>query len=156
MRKLAVMMAALVLAGACAGPLPGPAGGAAPVASAPAMADMDRLVNGARRGAGLAPVVSMAALDAAAQRQASDLAAAGGVSHVGAGGSRLSDRLRASGVRACVAAENVAFNGGGAEAVMARWTSSPLHRANLLNPKVTGYGLGRSGDHWVLVLAQPC
>ncbi len=40
--------------------------------------------------------------------------------------------------------------------VIRAWMNSPGHRRNILNPKVTEFGVARApGNYWVLVMARP-
>ena len=49
------------------------------------------------------------------------------------------------------AAENIAMNGGGAEATVRGWINSPGHRANIENCALTHTGVGVAGDYWTQV-----
>ena len=112
----------------------------------------------ARRAGGgiIRPLIHSPALQAAAQAQADDLAAADRLGHLGADGSDLSDRLRRAGYSACASAENVARGTPDIRTTVATWMDSPEHRANILDPQVTQFGFAGTGDTWVLVLARPC
>lgn len=101
---------------------------------------------------GLAP---NAALQAAAQAFAAYLARTGTFAHA-ADGQAPNERARVAGYKACMIAENIAMRRsteGFSAADLARgtlegWKTSPLHRANLLQPAVTetGIGIARSND----------
>ena len=110
-----------------------------------------------RAGQGIVrPLIHAPALQAAAQAQADDLAAAERLGHLGAEGSDLSQRLDRAGYDACVSAENVARGTPDIRRTVARWMDSPGHRANILDPSVTQFGFAGTGRTWVLVLARPC
>lgn len=144
-----VRAAALLLAvcvGACA-----PVAVAVPEVAAPTDGSM---LNFYRASQGLAPVARSGLLQQAAAAHAADLAAMGRVSHVGSDGGRLGTRLARVGYGYTQAAENLALTPGGADAAITLWTGSAGHRANMLLPGVTDYGLAQNGDYWVLVLGR--
>lgn len=178
------MLAAVLCLGSCVMvvpvPLPLPVGGGAPetrgahAADAPvpaatcpappqaaaARAEVLAGANAARAAQGLGPLARSPRLEAVAQGHACDIAARDSVSHVGADGSTLVQRLARAGYRHGVAAENTGRGYDSAEGVLAGWLASPGHRANILTAAVreTGLGLARGRDgrlHWVLVLAEP-
>ena len=110
-----------------------------------------------RAGQGIVrPLIHSPALQAAAQAQADDLAAAERLGHLGADGSTLGDRLQRAGYTACISAENVARGTSDIRSTVATWMDSPDHRANILTPGVTQFGFAGTGQTWVLVLARPC
>jgi uncharacterized protein YkwD len=110
-----------------------------------------------RAGQGIVrPLIHSPALQAAAQAQADDLAAADRLGHLGADGAQLSQRLSRAGYDACVSAENVARGAPDIRRTIAQWMDSPEHRANILDPSVTQFGFAGTGQTWVLVLARPC
>jgi uncharacterized protein YkwD len=51
------------------------------------------------------------------------------------------------------AAENIAYGGQSPERLMSMWMNSPGHRANILNPRLTGIGIGIATDSRGLVWA---
>jgi len=105
---------------------------------------------------GTAPVTQNAALQAAAEAHALDLAARAGLSHTGRDGSSVMDRIARTGYQACFGAENIARGQPSIEAVFTSWRNSPGHYANMVNVQARHFGFARSGDVWVLVLARPC
>lgn len=151
--RLLALFIALALA-ACT-PAPGTqrvsAGASVDIASAGTQLSVQRAGGGIIRPLGHSP-----ALQAAAQAQADDLAAMNQLSHIGADGSTLTDRLRRAGFNACAAAENVGSGTPDIRSTIAGWMGSPDHRANILNPQMTQFGFAGSGSTWVLVLARPC
>lgn len=155
MRKSVILFVFLGLA-ACVGTVPVSSGSASLVASAPADARIDSLLNAARANAGLAAVQSSATLDQVAQGHARDMVARGYFDHRSPDGVGLGGRLSRAGLRSCTAAENIGSGQTTADGAMASWMASAPHRANILNRSVTAYGVGQAADRWVLVLTQPC
>ena len=128
-----------------------------PLSTTAMIAQAGTLISVQRANAGVpAPVVQNAALQAAAQAHADDLARSGGLSHTGSDGSALRDRLAAARYPACFAAENIARGQPDVSSVIAEWTGSRGHYENMVNAAAQQFGFARAGDIWVLVLAQPC
>lgn len=110
-----------------------------------------------RAGNGLArPLGHSAALQAAAQAHADDMARTGNFSHTGTNGSNLTMRLRAAGYTACFGAENIASGQGTIAQVFDDWMTSDGHRRNILAPEATQFGFARTGAYSVLVLGRSC
>ena len=115
-----------------------------------------------QRGAhGLRAVAEDRRLREVAQRHANWMARNGQMSHVGANGTRMSDRLRQAGYRACVAAENVAFGQRDDRSVVRAWMNSSSHRRAILDRRVTTGTVASATDgvgqtYWVMLLTQPC
>jgi uncharacterized protein YkwD len=157
--RLAAALLGVVLLAALAACAPAPgtermsAGRSLDIASAGAQLSLTRAGAGVVR-----PLLHSPALQAAAQAHADDLARTGrGLSHRGSDGSDLQTRLRRAGVTACAAAENLAQGTPDIRSTLAQWMASDAHRANILNPQVTQFGLARgAGGIWVLALARPC
>ena len=97
-----------------------------------------------------------ARLDTAARAHADDMARRGFFSHQGSNGSTHSQRIAATGYKACVSAENIASGQPTRQAAMDAFFNSTGHRRNMLNPQLTEYGYALSGNKHVLVLARPC
>lgn len=131
--------------------------GRPPVPAQPPVASgsFETLLNSARADAGVARVVVSPKLVAAAQRHADDMSAKGYLSHTGADGRKLRDRVRAAGYGYCWIAENIAHGQRTNAQVMSRWMASPGHRTNALDPRAKEFGLGRASSYWVLVLGRP-
>ena len=116
-------------------------------------------LNSFRAGQGAGPVAPNARLQRAAQSHATDMEQRGYFSHQSPGGpngTSMRDRVAASGYRACAAAENIAQGQDTEAEVMAAWRESSGHRRNMLGARYADYGLGRSGETWVLLLAAGC
>jgi uncharacterized protein YkwD len=80
-------------------------------------------------------------------------------SHASEGGPNGADfvsRAAAAGCRIQAGAENIAQGQRSETDVLFAWQNSSGHRANLLDPAYRVYGLGRSGDTWVLKLSAAC
>lgn len=116
-------------------------------------------VNALRKAEGLPAVRASSRLAIIAQAHACDNAARASISHVSADGSTLADRMRKGGYRLRTAAENTGLGfGSSSDRMVAFWTGSPYHRANMLNPDVTEAGLGYAPGGkpaWILNLAKP-
>jgi uncharacterized protein YkwD len=100
------------------------------------------LTNAFRRQYGLAPLALNSRLTSAAQLHAQNMALQDFVSHTGADGSGIGDRISATGYRWSLAAENIAAGYQTAAATVQGWIESPGHRANLLDPQLTEIGVG--------------
>ncbi|MBI1416324.1 MAG: hypothetical protein GC146_03800 [Limimaricola sp.] len=152
------LLAALILLplGACVvipiGP-PADTGDPAPVGT---VDGLGQLLNGERTAQGLSAVAPDSRLAAAAQAHAEDMQARRYFSHDTPSGQTAGQRIAAAGYSACLSAENIAFGGSTDTQVMTSWMESPGHRANILLPGVTAYGVGHAGSYWVLDLAKPC
>lgn len=92
----------------------------------------------------------------AAASHAADMNANSYFSHTGLNGSKLNNRVEAAGYCWRALAENIELGSTSEAQVHDRWMNSPGHFKNNMNAKVTEYGLGRSGNYWVLVLGKPC
>ena len=102
------------------------------------------------------PLGHSAALQAAAQAQADDMARSGSFSHTGSNGSTLASRTRAAGYNACFSAENIAHGQTNIAEVFADWMTSDGHRRNILAAEATQFGFARNGTYSVLVLGRNC
>jgi uncharacterized protein YkwD len=120
------------------------------------------LINELRHGKGLAPLTHSAELTRAAQMQAANLARTGALTHIGNDGSTPLDRVRRTGYKPRMAAENIA--GGQTTVVDAirSWRESDSHLHNLLLRDATQMGIAQVNDprsgmrtYWTLVLAAP-
>lgn len=109
-------------------------------------------MNAQRAANGRAAINEDRRLTAAAQAHAADMATNGYFSHTGRNGSTMGQRITAQGYGNCFMAENIA-NGQRSEAeVLPAWMGSVGHRANILDQRARSYGLGRSGNIWVMTL----
>jgi uncharacterized protein YkwD len=90
------------------------------------------LVNQYRKDNGLKPLKLNPELTAAAKAHSRDLAKWDRISHYGSDGSNPWDRVKRSGYKARLAAENVGTGQASFEEVMKGWKNSPGHNKNLL------------------------
>ena len=153
----------------------------APIAPATASPDVLMLSNGGRTGVAMArdpgAALHLASgqrgahglhalredrrLNYVAQEHANWMARNGQMSHTGANGSRMSDRLRAAGIRTCFAAENVAFGQRDDRSVVRAWMNSSGHRRSILDRRASVGTVASAVDgvgqtYWVMLLAEPC
>jgi uncharacterized protein YkwD len=157
MFRLTLTLLALILA-------PAPPAQAASCAAPPAAlaGEMLAAVNAERARAGQTAYAPDPRLSEVAQRHACEMAGQGYVSHTGQNGARVSDRVKATGFRTCLTAENIGFGLGTVGALMQTLMASPPHRANILNRRLQAAGFGYvpatggSGPWWVQVYADPC
>ena len=116
-------------------------------------------MNSFRGSRGLGPLQPNQALARAAQAHAEDMSRRGYFSHQswgGPNGNTFVERARAGGCAMGAGAENIAKGQRTEAAALRSWVRSAGHRRNLLGRGYTQYGLGRSGDIWVLKLAARC
>lgn len=105
---------------------------------------MVALVNAQRRlNGGLPPLKRESLLDSASRSHSAKMAMGGFLAHCDPGTKTApGERLRAAGYNWSSAAENIAAGDSTAEAVVARWMSSPGHRRNILSPEFREIGVG--------------
>jgi uncharacterized protein YkwD len=107
-------------------------------------------LNGYRKANGLKPMSANATLGALAKAHAADMARRGAMDHAG-----FYDVRARGGARA----ENVAYGCSDTNCAMQQWINSSPHRANMLRPDLTRYGLGSAvaagGQRfWALVMGK--
>ncbi len=118
--------------------------------------DARSLLNAQRARKGLAPVTRSQKLTAAAAGHASNMATRGYFSHTSPNGRSVGDRVDRQGYNYCVVNENLSYGRKNLANVINAWMNSPGHRRNILNPKVTEFGVAQApGGYWVLVMARP-
>lgn len=122
----------------------------------PATGSFATELNAFRSGQGQGSVAPDSRLQRAALAHANDMERRGYFAHQSPDGGTMSARIAASGYRACAAAENIAQGQKTEAAVFAAWRDSAGHRRNMLGARYADYGLGRSGDTWVLLLGAGC
>lgn len=120
------------------------------------------LINQYRREHGLKPLQLNAELTAAAKEHSRDLAKWDRISHYGSDGSNPWDRVKRTGYRPRVAAENVGTGQISFDEVLRGWKESPGHNKNLLMSDVEQMGIALVQDpktefksFWTLVLGAP-
>lgn len=116
-------------------------------------------INAYRRSKGLKPVKLNPQLSDAAKAHSRDLAKWDRISHYGSDGSNPWDRVKRSGYKAKVTAENVGTGQVDFEEVLRGWKESPGHNKNLLLADADEMGLALVQDpktefksFWTLVL----
>ncbi len=155
--RIATALSAALWLGACGAVQTGGGVATTDIEGARASASaFDSLLNRQRGSNGLPPLSENARLAAAAQSHADDMVRQAYFSHTGADGSSVGQRVDARGYSWCWVGENIAAGDRTDAAVFGSWMNSPGHRRNMLDRQAVEYGLGRSGNTWVLVLAQPC
>lgn len=125
--------------------------------------DMARdVINAYRKKYGLKPLKLNAELTEAAKAHSSDLAKWDRISHYGSDGSNPWDRVKRTGYKARLTAENVGTGQVNFNEVMKGWEESPGHNKNLLTPDATSMGIALVQDphtefksFWTLVIAAP-
>ncbi|WP_341368775.1 CAP domain-containing protein [Yoonia sp. BS5-3] len=116
-------------------------------------------LNAFRAAQGRGAVQPNALLRQAAQLHAEDMNQRGYFSHQSPGGPNGNDmaaRVAATGCQYRAVAENIARGQTSEAQVFSSWQDSSGHRRNMLGAQYDGYGLGRSGNTWVLVLSRGC
>lgn len=148
MRLTLTLVLGLALA-ACGGSSPAPVAQQTQVAGGSATAT----VNAIRAQAGVSGVRRNGVLDAVAKTHANDMAANNFFGHTGSDGSTPGKRARAKGYKWCTVAENVAKGYRDQAGAIESWRVSPGHYRNMVNAKNREFGLARTGNYWVMVLA---
>jgi uncharacterized protein YkwD len=104
------------------------------------------LINTARQRNDLTALSLEVRLNAAAQAHSEDMACKNFSDHVGSDGSGWAERVRAAGYSYTYVSENIYTGdpefGGDAQGAFNWWMNSPVHRDNILSPKVTQIGIG--------------
>ncbi|MEJ8561092.1 CAP domain-containing protein [Yoonia sp. GPGPB17] len=116
-------------------------------------------INAFRASQGLGPLQPNATLTRAAQAHAEDMTQRGYFSHDSVGGpngDNFKARAQAGGCAMRAGAENIATGQRSEAAAFEAWKNSTGHRRNMLGRSYTQYGLGRSGNIWVLKLSVQC
>lgn len=118
------------------------------------------VINGYRKKSGLQPLKLNAKLTAAAKAHSRDLSKWDRISHYGSDGSNPWDRVKRTGYKPRLAAENVGTGQISFEEVMRGWKESEGHNKNLLLADAEEAGLALVNDprtefksFWTLVLA---
>jgi len=121
-----------------------------------------KLINDYRKKNGLKPLALNAELTAAAKSHSRDLAKWDRISHYGSDGSNPWDRVKRTGFKARLAAENVGTGQVDFQEVLRGWETSPGHNKNLLLADATHMGIALVHDpktefksFWTLVIASP-
>lgn len=116
-------------------------------------AEVVRLTNRERAGAGLRQLAVDPALTRAAQAHSADMVARDFYAHTDPDGGKPWDRAAAAGAARRTVGENIACGQRSAADVVEGWMNSPGHRANILKAEFTHIGVGlagggRAGTYW--------
>ena len=103
-----------------------------------------RATNATRKQRGLKPLRANADLALAAARHACDMASRSVVSHRGVGTGGPMQRVKKTGYKPQLTAENIAAGPWGQERVLMEWERSSGHLANILIPQIQHYGIGKA------------
>lgn len=103
-----------------------------------------RATNATRRARGLSPLHANGDLARAAARHACDMAHRSVMSHRGSNTRGPMQRVKKTGYKPRIAAENIAAGPWRLERVLREWTRSQGHLANILIPQVKHYGIGKA------------
>ncbi len=121
-----------------------------------------KLINAYRKSKGLQPLQLNATLTKAAKMHSRDLAKWDRISHYGSDGSNPWDRVKRSGYKPRLAAENVGTGQVNFEEVMRGWKASNGHNKNLLLSDASQMGIALVQDpktefksFWTLVIGAP-
>ena len=117
-------------------------------------------VNANRRAQGQHALQYNPQLGQAAMQHACDMAVNRFFGHQGSNGSSVQHRVRQTGYRDCLVAENLAWGYPSSGQIIRGWMNSPGHRVNMLHPRAYEMGVaitqGPQGPNWVLVVARGC
>jgi hypothetical protein len=91
----------------------------------------------------------------AAMVQAQYQNAVNDMTHTGAGGTNVGDRVTAVGYKWTQASENVAMGQTTPKSVMLGWMNSAGHRKNILNPDSAEMGIAHVGQFWAQAFGKP-
>ncbi|MFL6119555.1 CAP domain-containing protein [Actinophytocola sp.] len=100
------------------------------------------LTNQQRTANGCGALAENGALDTAARGHSGEMARTDNMSHTGANGSDVGDRLSQAGYSATKWAENIAYGQRTPQEVVDAWMRSPEHRANILDCSLAEIGVG--------------
>jgi uncharacterized protein YkwD len=121
-----------------------------------------RMINSYRATRGLQPISLEKRLTRAARRHSQDLAKGDRISHTGSDGSDPWSRVKVTGYKPKLAAENVGAGQMSFAEVLQGWKESPGHNRNLLLADATQMGIAlvtnpgsRYRTFWTLVLGKP-
>ncbi len=116
----------------------------------------DAAYNTYRAQQGLSQMRPDPTLARAARAHAQDMERGGFFSHTSPNGDSFQDPAQDAGCNLRAGAENIAQGQRSEIEVLNAWANSPGHRENLEGAAYRLYGLGRSGNTWVMKLAASC
>jgi uncharacterized protein YkwD len=103
-----------------------------------------RATNATRKARGLKPLRASSDLALAAARHACDMARRSVISHRGTNSRGPMQRVKKTGYKPGIAAENIAAGPWGQEQVLTEWVRSKGHLDNILIPQIRDYGIGKA------------
>lgn len=113
------------------------------------------LMNDHRASVGCSRLTWNARVAQVAQAHSDDMVERDFFSHTNPDGDSPFDRLTDAGIGYTLAAENIAWGYGSAEAVLEGWLGSPGHRANIENCALTEHGVGLNTTRWTHLFRTP-
>lgn len=113
------------------------------------------LMNNHRVSVGCPALIWHPTLAGVAQDHSEDMDENNYLGHTNLQGKDPFDRMKDNQIEYSSAGENIALNGGGAEAVLDSWLGSAGHRANIENCSYTHHGVGLSGSFWTHMFMVP-
>ena len=152
---IALSLTAILSACGCAGPAPAPKTITVDPEQVTSTDPSLPSFNEIRAQFGLKPLAISPTATRVAQGHAEDMARNNFFSHRGSDGKRAVQRLTAAGCRGS-RGENIAQGPFNEKTVMQAWMNSPSHRASMLNPDYTVYGLVEVDNYWVMTFAGRC
>lgn len=165
MLRIVLTILLVTLPAGCADPGLGPRPGTELLAPQKVFLDPGaarKMINDYRGRKGLPPVVLNDQLAKAAKRHSEDLARHDRIAHKGSDGSDPWIRVKRTGYRPRLAAENVGAGQTSLAEVFRGWQASPGHDKNLLLPDATHMGIAlvqnpntQYKTFWTLVLGTP-
>jgi uncharacterized protein YkwD len=122
-------------------------------AAASLQSEAARYLKAYRERAGLGPLSPNTRLAGAAAAQCGIMIERGKIGHSFGPGTSFSERMRRAGIGPGYQAENVARGQRSVAEVMRAWMNSRGHRRNMLDPKMSSFGIAFKNGYWALVLA---
>jgi uncharacterized protein YkwD len=114
-----------------------------------------RHLNAYRAKTNLPPLAPDARLTSAARAQCAIMIANGKIGHAFGAGTSFGERMRRAGIGPGYQAENVARGQRSVAEVMQAWMNSRGHRRNMMDPKMSSFGIASKSGYWALDLAGP-
>ncbi len=115
---------------------------------------MTAKINRSRKNLGLPALRSDPTLNAVSEAFAKDMKQRGYFGHQTPEGKTVNERLKEHGLNFTISGENIAQGQPDAAEALNDWMQSTHHRANILNPNFTRFGIGHSCAIWVQTFAD--
>lgn len=113
------------------------------------------IMNDYRESLGCPRLIWDAELAGVAQDHSEDMNQNNYLSHENLQGKTPFDRMQDNDIEFTAAAENIALNSQGAQAVFDAWMESSGHKANIENCVYTHHGVGLEGSYWTHMFMKP-